>query len=78
METVDIITRLKPIFKTVFQVQVEVNEKLTALDVEGWDSLNHLNLLASIEEEFFIKFTVKDIKSITTVGQLISAIQSKV
>lgn len=77
METVDIIAKLKPIFNAVFQVEVELSEKLTAMELEGWDSLNHIHLLACIEEAFSIKFTVREIKSLTNVGQLINAIQSK-
>jgi len=35
-----------------------------------WDSFNHLRLMTAIEEEFGVQFTMDEIESIETAGQL--------
>jgi acyl carrier protein len=78
MEKSDILLKLEPIFLKVFHSDIVLNEKVTAMDVNGWDSLNHINLLATIEEEFAIKFTIKEMRSLLNVGDLVTAIKSKI
>jgi acyl carrier protein len=38
--------------------------------IEAWDSVGHMLLLTSIEEELGIKFTQQDMESIRTIGQV--------
>ena len=53
MERDQIKQRLNQVFREVFENEgLEVNEAMTARDVPGWDSLNHVNLLAGVENEF--------------------------
>ena len=42
----------KAIFLSIQHLNDEELEQLTSGDIEEWDSLNQLNLLAAIEEEF--------------------------
>ena len=35
-----------------------------------WDSFNHLRLMTAIEEEFGVQFSMDEIESIETAGQL--------
>jgi acyl carrier protein len=50
----------------------------TALkDVPGWDSLAHVNLMRSLETEFGVRFTVRDMVKMTTIGSIRSVIESK-
>ena len=45
--------KLSDIFKVLFnRPDLELNDNLTAKDVPGWDSFNHVNLIINIEEEF--------------------------
>jgi acyl carrier protein len=50
----------------------------TAADVEGWDSLAHINIIVAIEKEFKIKFDLLDLKPLQNVGELFDLIQQKV
>lgn len=54
---VDFTQKVESIFKQVFpaiQTQNVVFETLSKDDVEGWNSMEHLNLLLCLEEEFGI------------------------
>ena len=76
MSTIDI---LNDIFRTVFDdPNITVLPEMTANDVEGWDSLSHLNLILAIEERFNIQFTQKELRSHKKVGDLIQSIESKI
>jgi len=75
----DINDRLTAVFHNVFQDDSIVLEPtMTADDVEGWDSLSHVNLIIAVEIEFDIEFNQAEIRSFDNVGALISCIQNKV
>lgn len=78
MENTEIIEKLTGIFRSVFGNQSLVLEReLTAKDVDNWDSLTHMILIAEIEEEFSIKFKLKDLNKMKNVGDMIDIIASK-
>ncbi len=55
----------------------EIRDDLTAAEVEGWDSLNHMVIISEIEEKFDIKFKLRDLNKLKNMGSLIELIQSK-
>ncbi len=63
---------------TFFQPALEINEGMTASDVDGWDSLSHFNLVLAVEKEFGISVTTRDVRSMKNVGDLIRLIDKKV
>ena len=54
-----------------------ITDQLSALDVEKWDSLSHMILIAEVENEFTIKFKLKDLNKMANVGDMIAVIESK-
>lgn len=54
-----------------------LTDETTADDVEGWDSLSHIQLIVSIEKKFQIKFTSKEILSWKNIGEMIDCLASK-
>jgi len=63
--------RLAGIFRTLFNDPgLELRDDLTARDVAGWDSLNHVNLMILIEEEFGVRFTTGEVSALQDVGEL--------
>ena len=74
----DLQDRLKQIFRTVFDDDdIEIAPEMTANDVDGWDSLSHVNLIVSIESEFKITFSHKELLTFKNVGSLLASICSK-
>ena len=70
--------RLTEIFREVFDDDdVTLSPELTADDVEGWDSLSHVNLIVTIEARFDIKFNQKELLTFKNVGDLMTSIEGK-
>ena len=70
---------LNEIFCEVFEDdEIELNEEMTANDVEGWDSLSHVVLILAVENRFGIKFGQKELLTFKNVGDLAQAIESKI
>ena len=66
------------VLREVFaQPDLEVTPATTAGDVEGWDSLAHLNVLFSLESRFGVQFSDSEMGSIQDVGELTESIRAK-
>ena len=78
MMTPEKLATLTDIFRTIFNMpQLELRDDLTALDVPGWDSFNHINLIIQIEEEFHVRFTSEEVGSLKNVGDMIKLLDNK-
>ncbi len=77
MEREEIKERLTVIFRDVFEdEEIALSDELTAEDIDNWDSLTHMMLIAAIEKEFGFKFKLKQLTSLDSVGSIIAAIES--
>jgi len=71
--------RLNDIFCEVFDDDdIKITPEITANDVDGWDSLSHVNLIVAIESKFNIRFNQKELLSFKNVGDLLNCICSKI
>ncbi len=48
----------------------EVNDNLKYQEIEAWDSLSHLNLVAQLEEEFEVELDMDEITSMSDVKKI--------
>lgn len=79
MEREDILSQVQGIFRTILKSEaIILNDETTANDVEGWDSLTHVQLISEIEKHFNIKFSLKEMLSWKTVGKMVDCIVKKV
>lgn len=63
--------KLTEVFRTIFNIpDLELRDDLTAADVPGWDSFNHVNLVIAIEMEFGVTFTTDEISALQNVGDM--------
>lgn len=70
--------KLTEVFRATFEdSSIELTPKTTADDIEGWDSLSHVNLIMAVEIKFGIDFTMKETLSFANVGDLAACIERK-
>jgi acyl carrier protein len=73
-----VMTRLTGVFRSVFGNEIlRLSRTTTAQDVDGWDSLMHINLIVAIEREFKIRFTTREITALQNIGDLVDLIARK-
>lgn len=78
MNNEEIYERLNNVFRDVFDDDsIKVNEKTTSSDIEDWDSLEHINLIVAVEQEFGIKFNMNEVISMTNVGDMVEIILAR-
>ena len=69
---------LNEVFRDVFDDEsISVTENTTSNDIEDWDSLEHINLLAAVEQEFGVKFNMGQGVSMKNVGEMADIIISQ-
>ena len=70
----DVRPQLQEVFRDVFDDPALVlRDEMTATDVEGWDSLAHINLIIAVERRLKIKFAMAEISRMKEPGQNIGS-----
>ncbi len=78
MDSKMIYARLNKVFRDVFDDDsITVNPKTTANDIEDWDSLEHITLIAAVEKEFKMKFKMGEISSMKNVGEMANIVATR-
>ncbi len=72
------IEKLNGIFRAVFDNdEINIRPEMTANDIDGWDSLSHMNLVAAVELKFKVRFALGELQSLKNVGHLADLIDKK-
>ena len=75
MSREEVYERLNAVFRDVFDDDsITVKDETTAADIAGWDSLIHITLIDSVEEEFDMRFDMKTVVKLKNVGEMVDAI----
>lgn len=78
MNREEVFEKLNEVFRDVFDDDsIVVTETTTAEDIEEWDSLEHINLIAAVEQEFGIKFNMGQVVSMKNVGEMADIITNQ-
>ena len=78
MDSKMIYARLNKVFRDVFDDDsITVTPKTTANDIEDWDSLEHITLIAAVEKEFKMKFKMGEISSMKNVGEMANIVAAR-
>ena len=79
MSEEEIYERLNDVFRDVFDDDtIEVDDLTTADDIDDWDSLEHINLIAAVEKEFGIKFRMGEVSTMKDVGEMVEIIMDRI
>ena len=78
MNTNEIIKRLNEVFRDVFgDPSISVSPATTSEDIDDWDSIEHINLIAAVEDEFGMRFKMREVSGMKNVGEMIAIIQER-
>lgn len=73
-----VLSELENIFRDILdEDSLNLTRETTANDVDGWDSLTHIQLIVAIEKKYKVKFSSKEILSWKNVGELLDSLQAK-
>lgn len=78
MDREEALKQVQDIFRDILdEEQLVLTDNTTAENVDGWDSLSHIQIVVAIEKHFKFRFTSKEILSWANVGEMMNCILSK-
>lgn len=79
MNKQEIIEKLTPIFRNVLNLKdLTLTADLNPDDVETWDSMANMTIVAEVQEAFNVKFSLKEMVKFSNVGSLVEILESKI
>ena len=74
----EVMKKLNEIFCNVFDDDTFVlKDETNAEDIEDWDSLEQINLIVAIENEFEMMFDMAEVANLANVGEMADLIMSR-
>ena len=75
---VDVLAELVPLFRDILdQPDLVLTRASNASNVDGWDSLAHVNLVTAIQQRYKIRFALGELQELKNVGEMIDLIGTK-
>lgn len=79
MEREEVFSKLTDIFRDNFDDDtIELSDGTSADDIDGWDSMEQVNLLVIIQEKFKITFNINEVNAMKNVGEMADYILQKI
>ena len=74
----DTYKKLTKVFREVFDDDsIELTPETTANDMDDWDSIEHINLIAAVEDAFGMRFQMREVSGMKNVGEMVQIIESR-
>ena len=74
-----ILEQVQDILRDIFDDEdIAVTCETIADDIEDWDSLEHINVITSIEKHFNIRFAMNEVSGFKNVGNMVDTIYNKI
>lgn len=71
--------KVKKIMAVIFDQELEsIPDDAEPLKIDNWDSLNHLQLIVGLEEEFEIKFNDQELTELLNLELICSILKTKI
>lgn len=75
MNEMEVYDKLTVIFRDIFDDDtIKISGETSAVDIEDWDSLEHINLISAVEKKFKMRFSMKQVSTMKNVGEMVSII----
>ena len=73
-----ILNRVQGIVADLFSIPVaQITLETSSDTIESWDSLQHLNLMLALEQEFGVQFAPEEIEKLTSVQSIVGLLDLK-
>lgn len=73
-----ILDRLTEVFQDVFDDEdLTITADTNVKELDGWDSLTHITLMAAIQDEFDVKYSIEQITELTTVSDILATLEGE-
>jgi acyl carrier protein len=73
-----ILMKLTEVFRDVFaDDSLVLSQEMTAMDIDGWDSLAHITLMLSVQRAFRVRFSALETSQLQNIGALVELLHSK-
>ena len=66
--------KLSEILSVLLGQNIDINSDVSMINCEVWDSMKHIEIITTLEEEFNISFPIEDIPKLTSYALLLDAI----
>jgi acyl carrier protein len=74
----DVLARVQRAFSAAFEVEAgSVNINTVPGDIRAWDSMGHVTLASSLEQEFGLNFDVDELMEMENVREIVRIVQAK-
>ena len=74
----DLLSRVRKAFSAAFDVApASVSINTVPADIKAWDSMGHVALASSLEQEFNLTFDVDELMEMENVREIVRVVQSK-
>jgi acyl carrier protein len=78
MTNEEILQTITTIMREVLEVSdLKVSNDTSAADVDEWDSMTHIQIIAAIEGKYKVRFALGELQALKNVGDMIGLIQKK-
>lgn len=74
----DVLARVQKAFSSAFEIDPEsVTIDTVPADIRAWDSMGHVTLASSLEQEFGLTFDVDELMEMENVREIVRIVQAK-
>jgi len=78
MSNPEILQTVSTIIQDVLELpSLNITINTSADDVDEWDSMTHIQLIAAIESKYKVRFALGELQALKNVGDMIELIQKK-
>lgn len=63
------------ILSVLFDKEISVGDDISMQNEELWDSMKHIEIITTLEEELGISFKIEDIPKLTSMKKIVEAIE---